>query len=99
MPNRSKTPVATPIPLIPEQRKKRKLGPMDGKLTLEFRNDFEMTDAELLGKAAEADGVSRSDIIRDYLFVREFKSLRREMLPHAMAQGIYTDQDVFDRRP
>ena len=46
---RSKTPVAMLVPFVPERRKKRKLGPMDGKLTLEFRDGFEMTDAELLG--------------------------------------------------
>ena len=58
-------------------------------------------DRKALDRVAEADGVSRSDIIResmrDYLFIREFRSLRREMLPQAAAQGIYTDQDVFDR--
>jgi metal-responsive CopG/Arc/MetJ family transcriptional regulator len=58
-------------------------------------------DREALDRAAEADGVSRSDIVResmrDYLFVREFRSLRRELLPHAGALGVYTDQDVFDR--
>ena len=58
-------------------------------------------DRKALDRVAKADGVSRSDIIResmrDYLFIREFRSLRREMLPQAAAQGIYTDQDVFDR--
>jgi antitoxin (DNA-binding transcriptional repressor) of toxin-antitoxin stability system len=46
---RSQTPVAMLVPFAPERRMKRKLGPMDGKLTLEFRDGFEMSDAELLG--------------------------------------------------
>lgn len=47
------------------------------------------------------EGVSRSDIVReslrDYLFVRRFRSLRNSMMRKASANGIYTDQDVFDR--
>lgn len=47
------------------------------------------------------EGISRSDLIRksikDYLFVHKFRALRDKMIPKAKAQGIYTDQDVFDR--
>jgi metal-responsive CopG/Arc/MetJ family transcriptional regulator len=47
------------------------------------------------------EGISRSDLIRqsikDYLFVHQFRALRRKMIPKAKAQGIHTDQDVFDR--
>jgi len=50
---------------------------------------------------SRADGVSRSDIVReslrDYLFVRRFRSMRKSMTSKASASGIYTDQDVFDR--
>ncbi len=50
---------------------------------------------------SRADGVSRSDIVReslrDYLFVRRFRSLRASMTRQAAAVGVYTDQDVFDR--
>ena len=52
-------------------------------------------------KLSRADGVSRSDIVReamrDYLFVRRFRSLRASMTRQAAAGGVYTDQDVFDR--
>ena len=52
-------------------------------------------------KLSRMDGVSRSDIIReslrDYLFVRRFRSMRKSMTNKASANGIYTDQDVFDR--
>jgi len=54
-----------------------------------------------LDRVTAKEGLSRSDIIReslqDYLFVRRFRSLRSRMMAKAQAQGIYTDQDVFDR--
>ena len=53
-----------------------------------------------LDKVSKAEGVSRSDIvresIRDYLFIRRFRALRKSMLPKASQRGIHTDQDVFD---
>lgn len=54
-----------------------------------------------LDQSARADGVSRSDVVREslksYLFVREFRNLRQKMLAQATAQGIFTDDDVFKR--
>jgi len=54
-----------------------------------------------LDRLSRSDGVSRSDIVReslrDYLFVRRFRSMRKSMVSKASAKGIYTDEDVFDR--
>lgn len=54
-----------------------------------------------LDELSQADGVSRSDIVReslrDYLFVRRFRAMRDAMVPKASRRGIYTDQDVFDQ--
>ena len=54
-----------------------------------------------LDAISRADGVSRSDIvresIRDYLFIRRFRALRGSMVPKAARRGVFTDQDVFDR--
>jgi metal-responsive CopG/Arc/MetJ family transcriptional regulator len=54
-----------------------------------------------LEKLSREDGVSRSDIVReslrDYLFIRRFRSMRKSMMSKASANGVYTDQDVFDR--
>ena len=54
-----------------------------------------------LDRVARSEGVSRSDIVResvrDYLFIRQFRSLRKRMVPKAAAQGVFTDEDVFDR--
>lgn len=54
-----------------------------------------------LDKVAKEEGLSRSDVLRrsleDFLFVRRFRQLRQRMMAAAQAQGIYTDEDVFDR--
>ena len=54
-----------------------------------------------LDNISQANGVSRSDIVReslrDYLFVRRFRGMRNSMVSKASRRGIYTDQDVFDR--
>jgi len=54
-----------------------------------------------LDKVAKAEGVSRSDVLRqsleDFLFVRRFRQVRQRMMAIAQAQGIFTDEDVFTR--
>ena len=53
-----------------------------------------------LDRVSDAEGMSRSDIVResvrDYLFIRQFRTLRKAMAPRAARRGVYTDQDVFD---
>ena len=47
------------------------------------------------------EGISPSELVsealKEYLFLRRFRLLRERMTPKAQAQGICTDQDVFDR--
>jgi predicted transcriptional regulator len=54
-----------------------------------------------LDRLASAEGVSRSDILReslrDLLFSRELKALRRRLRAKARRRGIFSDEDVFDR--
>ncbi|HYU52856.1 MAG TPA: ribbon-helix-helix protein, CopG family, partial [Gemmatimonadaceae bacterium] len=54
-----------------------------------------------LDRIAREEGVSRSDVLRqsleDFLFVRRFRQLRQRMMAAAQAQGIFTDEDVFNR--
>lgn len=54
-----------------------------------------------LDEAVAEEGISRSDLVRqalrDFLFVRRFRQLRNELIPHAESQGIYSDEDVFNR--
>jgi metal-responsive CopG/Arc/MetJ family transcriptional regulator len=53
-----------------------------------------------LDDISKAEGVSRSDVvresIRDYIFVRRFRGLRSGMVQKAAAQGVFTDEDVFE---
>ena len=54
-----------------------------------------------LDRIAREEGLSRSDVVReslrDYLFVRNFRRLRLRLMAKALAQGVVTDDDVFDR--
>ena len=54
-----------------------------------------------LDTLSSAEGISRSDIVReslrDYMFIRRFRLLRERMIKKASQKGIFTDQDVFDR--
>ena len=52
-----------------------------------------------LDKITSQEGTTRSNIIReslrDYLFIRQFRSLRRRMTDKS--PRVYTDQEIFDR--
>ncbi len=54
-----------------------------------------------IDRVSKAEGVSRSDIvrasIRDYLFIRQFRSLRKAMTVKASRRKVHFDQDVFRR--
>ena len=54
-----------------------------------------------LDEAVAEEGISRSDLVRralgDFLFVRRFRTMRRELIPHAESHGIFSDEDVFER--
>ena len=54
-----------------------------------------------LEKLTQEEGLSAGEILREalreYLFIRRFRSLRARMMAKAQAQGIYTDEDVFGR--
>ena len=54
-----------------------------------------------LDEVTAQEGISRSDLVReslrDYLFIRRFRILRSKMMARAQAQGVYTDQDIFNR--
>lgn len=54
-----------------------------------------------LDRLAKEDGVSRSDLVREslrhYLFSRRLRRLRQRLVPLAQRQGIFTDEDVFER--
>jgi antitoxin (DNA-binding transcriptional repressor) of toxin-antitoxin stability system len=45
---RSKKPIAMIVPFVEQEKTERKIGILDGKTRIEFRDDFEMTAEELL---------------------------------------------------
>lgn len=54
---------------------------------------------KLLDKVCSRTGRSRSEVVRDalrrQLSLQLFEEARRQIIPYAEAQGIYTDEDVF----
>jgi antitoxin (DNA-binding transcriptional repressor) of toxin-antitoxin stability system len=46
---KTKKPIAMLVPYNEEKKIKRKIGILDGKAKIEFKDDFEMTPEELLG--------------------------------------------------
>ncbi len=54
-----------------------------------------------LNDATRRESISPDELIsraiKQYLFLRQFRVLREKMAAQAEAQGISTDQDVFDR--
>jgi len=71
--------------------------PMRQTITISLPEEIK----EELDKVATMEDLSRSEIIRrsirNYLFVCRFRSLRRKMVGRAQEEGIYTDEEVFDR--
>jgi len=65
--------------------------------TLTIRLDSKLEKA--LDRLARATGKTKSEIARDALkrevAVTRFRELRRKALPFAEAQGLVTDEDVF----
>jgi metal-responsive CopG/Arc/MetJ family transcriptional regulator len=54
-----------------------------------------------IDRVSEVEGISRSDLIRqsvrDYLFVREFRSLRTELSGRSPQGKRLSDEDVFEQ--
>jgi metal-responsive CopG/Arc/MetJ family transcriptional regulator len=72
---------------------------MQKAITITFSLPPEMKPE--LDDVTQKEGISSGELItkaiKEYLFFRQFRLLREKMIPKAQAQGIYTDQDVFDR--
>jgi metal-responsive CopG/Arc/MetJ family transcriptional regulator len=68
---------------------------MRATLTISLPKDLRRN----LDKMAQAEGVTGSEYVRRALkadiFRRALRAARRELVPQARAQGLYTDEDVF----
>ncbi len=54
-----------------------------------------------LDRVSAEEGIARSELIREslreFLFFRRFRRLRSKMLRKAEKQGVFTDEDVFEK--
>jgi predicted transcriptional regulator len=54
---------------------------------------------QMLDRVCRETGLSRSEVVREalrrQLTSQLFEQARRQIIPYAEAQGIYTDEDVF----
>ena len=59
------------------------------------------TVKQALDDFAHKEGIPPDEVvgqaIKDHLFLRRFRSLRERMAANARSQGIFTDEDVFNR--
>ncbi len=66
-------------------------------------NNVSVADAtkQLVQEAAQDEGVSPGELIdravREHVFLRQFRSLSERLAAQAEAQGIKSDEDVFER--
>ena len=69
---------------------------MEGTITITLPTKVKSA----LDNVIQEEGVSPNELIstaiEEYLFFRQLRLLRERMIVKAQAQGIYTDQDVFD---
>ena len=56
---------------------------------------------QAVNELAHKEGISTDEVvsraIKEHLFSRQFRLLRDRLAPKARAQGIVTDEDVFER--
>jgi predicted transcriptional regulator len=70
---------------------------MQEQITVSVPSEIKVALEELTRSAGASSDELVGEAIKQYLFLRRFRTLRERMAPSARAQGIVTDQDVFDR--
>jgi predicted transcriptional regulator len=54
-----------------------------------------------LKRIAKEEGLTKSQIVKnalqDYIFIKKFRALRSKMIAKAQAQGVFADEDVFEK--
>ena len=70
---------------------------MQDQITVDIPGEIKIA----LDEAVRSEGVSSNELvgraIKQYLFLRRFRLLSDRMAAKAQAQGILSEQDVFDR--
>lgn len=70
---------------------------MQETITVNLPQDIRSALDEALHESKQSPNDLVCEALRDYLFIRKFRQIRQHMTSKAQAQGIETDQDVFDR--
>jgi len=70
---------------------------MEQRITVSLPNEIALA----LEQATRDEGISSSELVgkalRQYIARRKYRLLRDRLAPQAQAQGVVSDQDVFDR--
>jgi predicted transcriptional regulator len=78
--------------LLAEQEKA-----MPDSMTICLPNDLSQAVADLAHKEGVSPDAVVGQAIKEHLFSRQFRLLRDRLAAKARAQGIVTDEDVFER--
>ena len=70
---------------------------MQETMTITLPTEIRLTLDDLTRRENLSSSELIQEAIEEYLFFRRFRLLREQMIPKAQDQGIYTDQDLFDR--
>lgn len=70
---------------------------MQETISVNLPPDIRTALEEALQESKQSSNELVCQALRNYLFIRKFRQMREHMASEAQAQGIYTDQDVFDR--
>lgn len=70
---------------------------MSSSITIKLSDKLEKE----LNTAVKAEKISKDEIIEDalarYLAIKHFDQIRKKVLPFTEAQGLLTDEDVFQK--
>ena len=70
---------------------------MGDVVTINVSNETKRAIEAVARQEGTAPNSVINEALKQYLFVREFSLLRDRLVPKAQAQGIHTDEDVFER--
>jgi predicted transcriptional regulator len=70
---------------------------MQQSITVHLSSDLKVALDELTRTAGASPDELVGEAVKQYLFVRRFRSLREKLASKGQSTGVLTDQDVFDR--
>ena len=70
---------------------------MQESITVQVPSELKLALDEMTRTGGASPDELVGEAIKQFVFVRRFRTLREKMAPKAQLQGVFTDQDVFDR--